>query len=293
MKIKIIVDSSCGLNEAQANEMGWGFIPLQAEVEGKTYQIGKDILIDDYVKLWKENRKIDAKTSASSLGYNEEVVAKYLNDYDKIIIYPISKFLSSQTNFLTTQFQDNDKVFVVQSKHLSFLIFKNLLEFEQKIKDGVAFEEACEIFEKNNDKLILIPQFNDALVKGGRLSKSAAAIAKLLRIVPILKFDNGILEKEAIGRIFSKSLEKVVADMWKNNQENITNKCLLIIHSGSELLEELTAKFKNIINNQIPVYSLDLPVDIAIHTGVGAVCTTIIKIDPKIESKFFKYAKKW
>ncbi|AZZ65766.1 DegV family EDD domain-containing protein [Metamycoplasma phocicerebrale] len=293
MKIKIIVDSSCGLNEDQAKELGWGFIPLQAEIDKNTYQIGRNIQISHYAKMWKENKKIDAKTSASSLGENEKIVSEYIDKYDKVVIYCISQFLSSQTSFVTNQFKDNDKVYVVQSKKLSFLILRDLLIFEDDIKNGMSFEDATKIFNENNERLILIPQFNDALVKGGRLSKTAAAIAKLLKIVPIIKFDNGVLEKDGIGRIFVKSLEKVVNEMWQNNKEETKDKYFLIIHAESEMLDELVNKFKIIINNEIPVYSFAMPVDIAIHTGIGAICTTIAKIKPEIAKDFLKFAKKW
>ncbi|WP_330463648.1 DegV family protein [Metamycoplasma gateae] len=293
MKVKIIVDSSSGLTEAQANQLGWGFIPLQCQLDGKNYLIGKEIFIKDFAEMWNKNRKMDAATSASSPAINEQVVSQYLEEYDKILIYSISKHLSSQNSFLITQFQDNEKVFIVDSKKLSFLILKDLLTFEEEIKNGIPFEEAIKIFDENNKKLILIPQFNDALVKGGRLSKAAAVVAKLLKIVPLIAFDNGKLEKEGIGRVFTKSLEKTVSEMWSQNKDNIKNKYLFVAHAENQMIDKLIESFRSIINDEIEIYSIDLPVDISVHTGIGAVCVSIVDIDEKIKDKFLHYCKKW
>lgn len=293
MKIKIIVDSSSGLTEKQANDLGWGFIPLQCDIEGKTYQIGKDIFIEDFAKMWRENKKINATTSASLPAVNEIEINKYINDYDLILIYSISQFLSSQKSFLKTQFQDNKKVFIVDSKRISYLILKDLFVFEEKIKAGISFEEAIKHFEINNEKLILIPQFNDALVKGGRLSKAAAAVAKLLKIVPLIAFDNGVLEKESIGRIFTKSLEKAVADMWNNNKDNFENKILVVAHADSDLLDSLISSFKQITENKIPVYAFKLPVDVSIHTGIGAVAVSILSCDENTKQKILAFSKEY
>lgn len=293
MKIKIIVDSSSGLSEEQAHQLGWGFIPLQCEIENKKYQIGKDIFIGDFKIMWEANRKIHAITSASSPVVNEQEVAKYINDYDLIMIYSISKHLSSQISFLMNQFKDNKKVYVVDSKRISYLIVRDLLIFEEKIKQGIAFEDAIKHFEINNERLILVPQFNDALVKGGRLSKAAAVIAKLLKIVPLIKFDFGVLEKEGIGRVFTKSLEKIVTELWNSNKDDLEDKVLFVIHAENDDLDQLISKFKTITENGIPIYSIKLPVDASIHTGIGAVCVTIAKIDKNIQNKLFLFAKKW
>ncbi|ENY68746.1 Hypothetical protein, putative DegV family protein [Metamycoplasma auris 15026] len=293
MKIKIIVDSSSGLTQKQANELGWGFLPLQCEIDGKKYQIGSEFFVEDFKKIWQENKKVNAQTSATSPAIAEMELAKYIDDYDLVLIYPISTHLSSQTSFLMNQFKDNKKVYVVESKRVSYLVVRDLLIFENKINAGASFEEAIAHFEINNERLILIPQFNDALVKGGRLSKSAAVIAKLLKIVPLIKYDFGVLEKEGIGRVFTKSLEKTVSEMYEDNKANLEDKILFVVHAESDLLESLIAKFKVITENNLPIYSVKLPVDISIHTGIGAVCVTVVNVDKNIKDKLTLFAKKW
>ncbi|TPE57554.1 DegV family protein [[Mycoplasma] falconis] len=293
MKYKIIVDSSSGLNESQAKELGWDLLPIRCEVDNKEYQIGVDIDIDKYAEMWRANKKINALTFATPPGVAQLLVEQYQDEYDKIIIYTISNKLSSQNKNLQAQFKDNEKVFVPESNKISYLIVRDLLMFEKKIKEGKSFEEAVKHFQDNNEKLLLVPQFNDALVKGGRLSKGAAVIAKLLKIVPIIRFDNGSLEKEDIGRVFNKTLEKKVRELYEKTPTNKENIYLVVAHADNEDIAKHIEKFKEVANNYTNVVSFKLPADVSIHTGVGAVCVSFAYIDPAIKEDYFKTAKIW
>ena len=139
MKIKYILDSSSGLTEEQANAYGWELLPLQANIDEKSYSIGKDLNLHDFSKIWKENPKCIAKTSCSLPGDAQKIIDKYLDEHDKIVIYTISKELSSQYQMLKTMHADNKKIYVIESKKLSYLeIFfyfkKHLMKANHLIK---------------------------------------------------------------------------------------------------------------------------------------------------------------
>ncbi|WP_044420603.1 DegV family protein [Metamycoplasma hominis] len=292
MKIKIIIDSSAGMSQEQANSFGWDLIPIQIEVGNDIYKSGIDFDTDKFEELWRNDKKIDAKTFATPPGIAMQVIEKYFNDYDKILVYPISNALSSQCASLTAQFASNPKVHVVQSNKISYLIVRDLLMFEEYIKEGKSFDEAIEHFKNNNERLLLIPEFNDALLKGGRLSKAAAAIAKLLKIVPIIKFDNGILEKDGIGRIFKKTLEKNLKELYENTNKDNENNYLLVVNANNDKIDELIQSFKQITNDFPRIYTIQLSCDIVVHAGIGAICLTFAEVSPKIKDKFFLYLKK-
>ncbi|AZG68861.1 DegV family protein [Mycoplasma struthionis] len=292
MKIKIIPDSSCGLTKEQALELGWDLLPIRAEIDNKTYEIGVNITVDEFAKIWRANKKVDALTFATPPGQAQILVDKYLAEgYDMILFYPISNKLSSQTNSLKTFFKDNKQVYVVDSIKISYLIFRDLLLFDEKIKAGEKFEDAIKHFSKNEERTILIPEFNDALVKGGRLSKSAAAIAKLLKIVPVIKFDEkGALEKESIGRVFNKMVEKYANELIdEKSSQNSENHYFIIMHSNNLNIKEFVKKIKENKNLKNPVLVSNLSTEIAIHTGIGAICMVYVKIDEEIKETVLKY----
>ena len=294
MKFKIIVDSSSGLTCSQAEEYGWTLLPLQAEINGKTYEIGKNLTIHDFAKIWNENpKKCDVKTAACIPATIMNMVEECSKDYDKILIYTISKELSSQNSMLKTMFADNDKVYVIDSTKLSYLIVKDLLLFEEAMKNGQSFEEACKIFAEEGPRLLLIPEFNDALVKGGRLTKPAAAIARLFKIVPIIQFGHGALTKFGIGRVFRKTLVKQLIDMKNVYPKPIDEDTYLILPNAAQpKMQEIAKELKDSIDFK-DAYAIDLSPDISIHTGIGAVCFTITNIPKSIKEKFFKFTTKY
>ncbi|MFL1037999.1 DegV family protein, partial [Mycoplasmopsis synoviae] len=83
-----------------------------------------------------------------------------------------------------------------------------LLNFENKLKDVKSEEQfqplLLDLQKTDQYSVSLVPKYNNFLVKGGRLSPQAALLAKLLNIVPIIKFENGELKKEGKGRIFER-----------------------------------------------------------------------------------------
>lgn len=292
MKIKYILDSSSGLTKEQAEQYGWELLPLQANIDNKSYSIGLNLNLYDFYDIWAKNPKCDAKTSCSLPGDVQNIVDKYLNDYDKVIIYTISKELSSQYQMIFNMFSDNEKVYVVESKKLSYLLVRDILLFEHAINNDIPFNEAIKIFSQENAKLLLIPEFNDALVKGGRLTKPAAALARLFKIVPIIQFKEGILTKYGLGRVFRKTLIKQAQELMQDYGKISNDDYFIIIHANNQNIKDIASEIKCSTNFK-DIYVIDLSVDISIHTGIGATCLTIENIPESIKESFFKIAKKY
>ncbi|WP_412031348.1 DegV family protein [Metamycoplasma buccale] len=296
MKIKIILDSSSGLNKIEAEKLGWELMPLRTEINDISYENGVNMDTYEFAKIWKSNKKVDARTSCTPPGDITKMVDKYIENYDKIIIYPISKELSSQYSLLYNLYKDNEKVYIVPSRKISFLMVKDLLILEEELKNGKSFTEAIKVFDEPHERLILIPEFNDALVKGGRLSKAAAVIAKLLKIVPIIKVENGFLEKYGIGRVFRKTLTKTLKEIYekeyKDDQNEMNDYHLIIMDAANDNISEIAKELKESIGFK-NAYNWILSTDISVHTGIGAIAFAIIKVPNVIKEKFISLFKKY
>jgi len=68
-----------------------------------------------------------------------------------------------------------------------------------------------------NNITYIIPKSLTQLVRGGRISKAAASLAKLFKITPILKFD-GSIDKEDKTRTFNKALSIALQKIIANNK---------------------------------------------------------------------------
>ncbi|KUH47445.1 DegV family protein [Mycoplasmopsis meleagridis] len=288
MKYAIIVDSSCGLTKEEAEQKGWYFLPLHIIINGKEYRDGIDIngknLFDYYTN------DVDAKTSAINIYQAQEMISELSSKYDKVIIYPISKYLSGTYQMLSTIANEFSNVKVIESKQIVQLILLDLIWLENKIKENSdKIDEYIDFIEKKGfrNSITLIPKYNKYLVKGGRLHPSAALVAKMLSIVPLIAFDNGQLLKEGIGRIFKKAVIKNIEskkNFIKTNSENEILYCYL--HSGAKKEEkELFVKTFNETFKQNVFVKYISPV-VSIHTGPEAYVGIAIELDKKTKQDF-------
>lgn len=265
MKIAIVVDSASGLSQKQAESRGWYYLPLYLTIDGVEYRDGIDIDNEKLFKILKPNSKVS--TSATPIGKAIELVERLVNDYDKIVIYPISEGLSSQYTNLKIALKNYEKVDVILSNKVSVLTLLDILKFEKNIHEKkIGYEEALRLTKEPSDgNFLLVPKFNDALVRGGRLTPAAATVAKLLKIVPVIKLEDGKLQKEGKGRIFRKTLTKY----FKDSIEKYPQKSVVVIHSNNKEIDEILLDFQTFTSN--PIYTFFIPNIIAIHTGIEAV----------------------
>ncbi|UVD81573.1 DegV family protein [Mycoplasma iguanae] len=272
MKIAIIIDSAVGLTKQQCEKKGWYFLPLFFSIDNKEYADGIDEKTKDLYQILKPDS--DVNTSCTPVGEAVKLVESIYDKYDKIVIYPISEKLSSQYNNLLSTLSSYKKVRVVKSKKLTLLTALDLLNFEKNIANNMKFDKAVDILEDDlNLKFLLIPKFNDALVRGGRLTPAAATVAKLLKIVPIIKLENGELKKEGVGRLFRKSITKYFKELHTQYPEHIP----FVIHSNNKEIEEIKLEMQAISGQEINIFNI--PNVIGIHTGIEAIAFTKLPID--------------
>ena len=291
MKLAIVVDSSCGLTKDQASARGWYYLPLIINIDGKEYLDGIDITPDTFLKIFK--RTSEAKTSFTRPIYTTELLNKLSVENDFVVIYPISKYLSSQYEQIEQLIQTSDykNVFVIKSTNVAQLIVKDLVEFEAAVLNNeLTVEEAIEKIETRkfvHPPILLFPEDIKVLEKGGRLSPSAAKMAKLLRIVPVIALQNGKLEKYDKGHIFNKAVVKYSVGLyqkWIAKEKDVT---ILFLDVKNQNANELFKKIKEEANYPKDIIHLSIPPVIAIHTGHGAIAIFLAKLEKTLNTYQF------
>ena len=127
--------------------------------------------------------------------------------------------------------------------------------------------------EENINKVHSWVTVNDLnhLERGGRISKTSAAIGSLVKIKPIIHVDkNGKLVNIGKTRGRNKSLEKIVAET-KRTIVSSEEQTLLVAYAGDL---EAAEHVKQLIMESITVRNVELlPMGptIASHTGYGAI----------------------
>ncbi|CAC13532.1 conserved hypothetical protein [Mycoplasmopsis pulmonis] len=280
MKIAIVIDSSSGLTKEQANKRGWYFLPLNIDIDEKTYKDGIDLDNKNFFEIFKKNSK--TSTSASSRGEIISLFDDITSKYDKVVVFPISYKLSSQYQNLDLIAREYKNIHIVKSKHLSFLTIVQLIKFEKAIGQNQSFDEELKKLSHwdESQKVLLIPEYNDALVAGGRLSPKAAALAKVLKVVPIIKFENGELLKEGKGISFQKTLTKLISSLSGKYSKDSKNYFPVILHAQNSNISFYEEHFLNEFGKKPLI--LSLPSVISVHTGLGAIAISLVKVDKDV-----------
>ncbi|WBP84032.1 DegV family protein [Mycoplasmopsis edwardii] len=283
-ELAIVVDSACGLDKRQAESLNLFYLPLQIELDGILYNDGVDINTQTFFKHFNLNTKT-FKTSATPLGQSKVLIEELSKEYKKVVVFPLSTKLSSQYNTLSVLAREFNNVYVVESVDVAQTILFRLEKFLSEL-ETFGFDKAFKNASIwNNDELdiTLLPKYNDYLVKGGRLSKGAATIAKLLQIVPLIRFENGSLEKQGKGRVFLKSVQNVIDEKFESKQNNDE---VVILGEHNEdtktIVLYLESKYK------LTPYILPIPNIISVHTGPDAIVIIKGKNLRKLLEKYTK-----
>ncbi|ADE19771.1 DegV family protein [Mycoplasma crocodyli] len=286
-KLAIVVDSSCGLTKDEVEKLGWYFIPIHIEIDNKLYDDGININSNNLFDIFGPNSD-KAKTSSTKLGIVIDLIEKLQKEYENILIYPISMHLSGQFQALKVLEKDYSNLHIVKSLNISQLIVLELLEFEKKLNEGGNLQELLlSLDQPKKQSISLMPKYNDFLVKGGRLSPGAATLAKLFKIIPIIKFEEGKLLKEGKGRVFMKTVLNILKEkhdaLVKN--KHVKEFELILLHSNNSEIDFIEEEATKIYNQKPKI--LKIPSTVSIHTGPEAIVIITLPYKSNVLDKLY------
>lgn len=279
-KFALVLDSSCGLTKDEAEKLGWYFLPLYIKIDNVDYADGVDINPKNLFE--KFALKSEVNTSMFNLKYAYDLFEKLSKEYETIIVYPISKYLSNSCDSLKMIAKEFPKLRVIESVEVSLPTLVDAIWLDDQMKkDPEKIDEYIDFLNKGSffKSITLIPKYNKYLVKGGRLHPAAALIAKMFKIVPLIKFENGQLLKEGIGKNFYKTIDKNAIQKSKTIKADKGEVLkIFIMHSGSKK-EDMENYIKNVNEyfNLDPLV-IDIPSVVSIHVGPEAYALIVMKI---------------
>lgn len=278
-KFDLLVDSCCDLPFDYLKENNVELVSMIINLNYKEY-------VDDLGKTFDYNWFMDQlklgempSTSQINIGAYSEVFKKYINSEIPLLYVAFSSELSgSQRNAysalrLLEEENESVNIKIIDSKAASLgegLLVKEMIK---QRADGKTIDEAINWLENNINRVHSWVTVNDLnhLERGGRISKTSAAIGSLVKIKPIINVDkNGKLVNVGKTRGRNKSLEKIVSET-KRTIENSEEQTLLVAYAGDL---EAAEHVKELIEKNIPVKGIELlPMGptIASHTGYGAI----------------------
>ncbi|KXZ17187.1 DegV family protein [Bacillus nakamurai] len=274
MNIAVVTDSTAYIPKEMREENHIHMIPLQVVFGEKTYREETEL---DWRRFYKEVKNHDELPTTSQPSFGE-LIALYEElgkSYDAVISIHLSSGISGTYNSAASAnaMVDHIEVYPFDSEISCLAQGFYALKAAQLIKDGADSPEAIikelEEMKKTVRAYFMVDDLAH-LQRGGRLSSAQAFIGGLLKVKPILHFDNKVIvpfekirtRKKAISRIFelldedaSKGIPMQAAVIHANREEE-----------AGDIIEELSRKYPH-----VEFYNSYFGAVIGTHLGEGAI----------------------
>lgn len=187
--IRVFVDSASSIKQEEKEKYNVEIIPLRYLMGETEYEDGVDLSIDEFYNLLI-NQKLFPKTSLPFLDKVQERVTYYTDNGDDVIIITLSSKISGTYSALSTMFEDNKHVAVIDSLTAVGGI-RIMVQEINKYRDTESMEFIVDKVKKLVPKIrvMAIPETLDYLLKGGRLSKKEWLIGSILKIKPVISLN--------------------------------------------------------------------------------------------------------
>lgn len=191
MAIRIITDSAADYSVQEIEKRNITCIPMTVTFGEKEYLDGKDITKEEFFRLLTEGKEFP-KTSQPSPSSFLECFEEAKEAGDSVIAILISSALSGtlQNAVLAKSMADYNDIFIIDSK-IATLGMRILVDRAVKMRDsGRTAQEIVTEIESLKPRLRLYAGLDtlEYLAKGGRLSKTTAALGNLANLKPIITF---------------------------------------------------------------------------------------------------------
>ena len=274
--VKILIDSGCDVEEAQAKEMGVTVLPISVRFGNEEYLDGFTLSHEQFFEKLIESSDLPQTSQINQFAF-EEKFSELTADGSEVVCITLSSRLSgTHANAVKAAKKFAGKVFVVDSLN-ACIGERVLLEYAVRLvrKGEPTAAQVAEELDAKKGKIQLLAVLDTLkyLRKGGRISSVAAVAGEVLSIKPVISVVGG--EVKLVG--------KALGSKKSNNLLNqLVQKCgginfgmpYLLGYSGlsdaflKKYVADSESLWKGKIEN-IPYYLIGST--IGTHVGPGAI----------------------
>ena len=267
-KYVVMTDSGADLSQTEQHQLNISVVRLPMSINQKT--VIEEIGIDrnQFIQSMKEGNIV--KTAQPIVGDLLAMWDKHLLEAEKILYIPLSSGLSGSYQSAKMLSENYDgRVVVVDAKLVCYPLQYACSQAILLLEDGKSVEEVKDIIESQAMMFAaLIPSTLEYLKRGGRMSSAAAALGSLLKITPILKVEDGVIDVLDKVRTHTKAIDTALNALSK--VEHPENYHWYIVEADAlDLAKEVAKRLEGLIHQPViirPIY----PVIMA-HTGPGTI----------------------
>ena len=274
-----MTDTNSGITTQEGQDLNIFVLPMPVIVDGKDYLECVDISHSQLYRMILEGK--DVSTSQPSPGSLIDMWKAILAEgYDELVYIPMSSGLSSTCTTASALAEDfGGRVHVVDNHRISVTLRDSILEAKQMAEEGISGDRIKEYLEKEGSHSSIYIAVNslDLLRKSGRVTASAAAIATVMHIKPILTIQGGKLDSFSKARGVKHCelrILEAVRDDIRNRFSDIPASRLSIGAAGTFQNFEDELAWLSAVQQAFPDHPSfynKLSCSIACHVGVDAI----------------------
>lgn len=171
--IRIVTDSTSDLTKDIIEKHKITVVPLNIQINGKTYLDRVDLEPRSFLELMKESPELP-KSSQPAPGIFKEIYEKLGKNGDQVLSIHMTGGMSGtvESAQAAAELADAD-VTVIDSRYISHALTFQVLEAVEMAEQGKSMDEIVKRLEKvrQNTKLYVVLDTLDNMVKGGRIGK--------------------------------------------------------------------------------------------------------------------------
>lgn len=261
MKIAVVTDSTAYLTPEQISENNIHIIPIPVILDGEVYEEGIDITPEQFYEKMRSTTSFPS-TSQPAIGKLMELYGSLANEgYDTVISIHLASTISGLIRNVQTLAKEMHNINIIpfDSKITVMLMGNMCIQAARMAKENKTPEQIITRLEelRQTVKEYFIVDDLQNLVRGGRLSNASAFIGSVLKIKPILTFDDETDQIIAFDKVrSSKRALKRVEDLFEEKTQNLTYPLRLIIIHANDL--QAANAWREHLLKKYPNYPIDI-----------------------------------
>lgn len=279
--IALVTDSIADIPQELIDEYQIQMINLEILYKNMVYMDKLTINPSELLKMSCDENELP--TSSQPNPKNIENLLDYLSTYySSVIIMTVSKELSgTYNNFVNVSREfskDNFKISVIntmQNSGAQGLLVKKCAEY---IDAGLGHDEIVELIRERTGRSKILVQVRslDNMIKSGRLSVKAGALAKKAGMKPVVTLDiNGKGALESVAFSIKGSNKKIINHIRKKLKTSCIEQYNIVHVNNPDAAIELADIMTDIIGFK-PAYIMETSSIVAVGAGDGAVALSYI-----------------
>lgn len=277
-KVGVATDSHSGISPEKAKKKGIFVLPMPFYLDDECYYENINLTRDMFFEKIKNGAVV--KTSQPMPEKVMEMWDEALKKYDEIVYIPMSSGLSGScatAKMLAQEEPYNGRVFVVDNGRVSAAQERSVYDALELAEQGLGAEKIKNVLEAARARHIIYIGIDNLeyLKRGGRISKTTAAIGSVLNIKPVLRFNTGILETYKKCRGMHQARKTMIEAMrqefdgeFKKEYENKEIYLLMASSADENTTDEWRKEIKEAFP-ELPLIEAPLSLGLSCHIGPG------------------------